>query len=925
MFTVGAISFIAPAALLGLAVLPVLWWLLRVIPPAPKRLSFPAIRLIMRLVNPEEESAKTPLWLTLLRLAMLVLIILAAAHPILNAGGKLAGSGPLVVVVDDGWTSAKNWRKRQTVFANLVDQAERNGRPVAVITTAPGPADSSRDMASLLTADSARRFLGALQPKPWPVNRDAAASILNDLDIGTAADVFWLSNGLKQIGEDESTNEFANGLQRLGKVTVFSDPAEDMPVILLPPVSERTGLKATFRRLQRSGSQSLKLRYRDEKGGVLARRDAVIGPGKKEGTFQLDVPAELRNRITLIEIENQNTAAATVLVDERWRRRPVGLVSAIKRSGDQPLLDNLFYLDRALDPFTEVRLGTIQELLKRELALMLLADPGKMNKVERTALGRWIESGGVAVRFAGPKLATKQGLTVDPFLPVRLRKGDRELGGALSWSKPAHLAAFDEKSPFAGLTVPGDVFIHRQVLAQPAVDLSEKTWARLSDGTPLVTAEKRGRGWLVFFHITASPAWSNLPLSGLFVSMLQNLVQMSRGVTGKTSDALLKPLQSVNGFGRLGPARAGALAIKGGDFLGQKPGPHHPPGFYGDEAARRAFNLSPSLGQMAAIGALDAGIATANYQASREKDYRGHLLMAALLLAILDIIASYTLRGYFTRARTAAIVACIVIGLGSLSPASAQQKFDPLQGPDEKLMSPTLKIRLAYVKTGNRRIDDTSFAGLTGLAFITNSRTAADMGRPIAIDPAADELSYYPLIYWPISEDAENIDAATAARLNKYMKSGGTIFFDTRDHGSSGINSDRLEEISRHLDLPTMTAIPSDHVLTKAYYLLREFPGRWTGGRLWVERMAGQSPGSGGSSGRRVNDGVSSIIVGAHDWAAAWALDDARKPLFPAVPGGERQREMAYRFGINLMMYVLTGNYKADQVHLPAILERLGQ
>ncbi len=54
-------------------------------------------------------------------------------------------------------------------------------------------------------------------------------------------------------------------------------------------------------------------------------------------------------------------------------------------------------------------------------------------------------------------------------------------------------------------------------------------------------------------------------------------------------------------------------------------------------------------------------------------------------------------------------------------------------------------------------------------------------------------------------------------------------------------------------------------------------------------------------------------------------MDETRKPQFPVVPGGERQREMAYRFGINLLMYVLTGNYKADQVHVPAIMERLGQ
>ena len=923
MFTMGALSFVAPAALLGLAFLPVLWWLLRVIPPAPKRLRFPAIRLVMKLVNPEEESAKTPLWLILLRLAILVLIIVGAAHPIFNAGSKMVGSGPLVLVVDDGWTAAQNWRKRQTIFANLVDQAERKGRPVAVITTAPVPINASRDPAGLMTADAARRHLGALQPKPWPVNRQAASAILSNLNIDAAANVFWLSDGIKSVGKDEDLPAFINELKRLGKVTIVAEPPAEAPLILMPPVSERAGLKMIFRRLERAASESWKLLFRDEKGGVLAQRDVTIGGGSKEGTYLLKVPVELRNRITQIEIQNQNTAGATVLVDERWRRRPVGLVSAIKRSGDQPLLDNLYYLDRALDPFTEVRVDTIKKLLRRELSLMVLADPGKIGKEDRKDIARWMADGGVAVRFAGPNLGSKKGLAKDPFLPVRLRQGDRELGGALSWSKPARFAAFDEKSPFAGISIPGDVLIHRQVLAQPAVDLAEKTWARLTDGTPLVTAEKHGRGWLVFFHITASPAWSNLPLSGLFVSMMQNLVQMSRGITGNSSDKQLKPIQSINGFGRLGPAHADALAIKGNEFMDQKPGPYHPPGFYGDTAARRAFNLSSSLGLLASIGGLEAGIDRTTYQISREKDYRGQLLTAALVLAILDIIASLALRGYFTMARATAILITFSLGIGSIAPVTAQQKNQPVKGLGDRLMSSTLKIRLAYVRTGNRQIDETSFAGLSGLAFVTNSRTAADMGRPIAIDPATDELSYYPLIYWPINEDAEIIGATTAARLNLYLKSGGTILFDTRDQGSSGINADRLEEITRNLDLPAMTAIPSDHVLTKAYYLLREFPGRWTGGRLWVERLSGQSGGA--SSGGRVNDGVSSIIVGANDWAAAWALNDARKPLYPAVPGGERQREMAYRFGINLMMYVLTGNYKADQVHLPAILERLGQ
>ena len=107
------------------------------------------------------------------------------------------------------------------------------------------------------------------------------------------------------------------------------------------------------------------------------------------------------------------------------------------------------------------------------------------------------------------------------------------------------------------------------------------------------------------------------------------------------------------------------------------------------------------------------------------------------------------------------------------------------------------------------------------------------------------------------------------------------------------------------------TIVPA---LDLSEYLLREFPGRWAGGPLWVERRGG-----------RHKDGVSSIVIGANDWAGAWAVDSLGRPMAAVVPGGERQREMAYRFGVNWVMYALTGNYKTDQVHVPAIIDRLGQ
>jgi hypothetical protein len=159
-------------------------------------------------------------------------------------------------------------------------------------------------------------------------------------------------------------------------------------------------------------------------------------------------------------------------------------------------------------------------------------------------------------------------------------------------------------------------------------------------------------------------------------------------------------------------------------------------------------------------------------------------------------------------------------------------------------------------------------------------------------------------------------------RINRYIETGGTILFDTRDsgdrtpgaYGSGGESAQRLRAIAAGVKIPTLVPIPPDHVLTKSFYLLHEFPGRWNRGQVWVEPAED-----------RINDGVSSVIVGGNDWAGAWAMDRGGHPLYPVVPGGEQQREIAMRFGVNLVMYVLTGNYKSDQVHVPAILERLGQ
>ncbi len=244
-----------------------------------------------------------------------------------------------------------------------------------------------------------------------------------------------------------------------------------------------------------------------------------------------------------------------------------------------------------------------------------------------------------------------------------------------------------------------------------------------------------------------------------------------------------------------------------------------------------------------------------------------------------------------------------------------------------------LETKLAYVVTGNAEVDAISKAGLAGLTLFLAQRTALEPGDPIGLDIAHDELAFYPLIYWPIAPGAARPSEATLKRIDTYMKDGGTVLFDTRDSvvappGPGGETRSpgmlELRKILSSLDLPELEPVPRDHVLTKTFYLLRDFPGRFNSGQLWVEALPNVDEDRSGRPARG-GDGVSSIIITSNDLAGAWATRSDGQSMLPMVEGEPRQRELAFRAGVNIVMYTLTGNYKADQVHVPALLERLGQ
>jgi hypothetical protein len=893
--------FAAPWVLLALPALPLLWWLLRVTPPAPRSENFPAIRLLMGLHAREETPARTPWWLLLLRMVAATLVIVALARPVLDAGSILPGSGPVLLVVDNGWAAAGDWPRRMQAANTVLDRAERAGRQVAMLATAPDETAAAPRATAPLPVPDLRPRLAALHPEPWPPDRTTAAAALAEWHrSGTA--VVYLGDGLTHGGD---FSRFAGELEQAGAVTELRSPAAPAR-LLRPPRNEADRLVARVSQVAQPLAGQAAVLAQSGDGRTLARAVVDLPAGASEGTASIALPPELRNRLNRLVLEGPPSAASVVLLDERWRRRPVGLLAGDLATADTPFAGPLYYLRRALAPYTEVREADLATLLKREVSVLILADRPLPRGAERDALTKWVEQGGLLIRFAGPRTAEQPIGETDPLMPVKLLGGDRQLGGALSWAEPAGVAQFSASSPFAGLAVPDEVKVSRQVLAEPSADLASHTWAALADGTPLVTEAARGAGRIVLFHVTANADWSNLPLSGLFVDMLRRLVALSAGVAPTSDNTVLAPAETLDGYGLLSEPPQAATGLPASEIANTAASPRHPPGLYGPENGRRALNLSANLPAPEATPAVP-GARIEDYAAAVPEHALGPpLLAAAVLLLALDLLIALGLRGLLRPSRVGAAV--LLAGLMAAPGAHAL----------ETDTNPALATRLGYIVTGDGQLDQVSRSGLEGLSEYVNRRTAATLVEPDAVEPGKTDLSFYPLLYWPIAADAQPLSTDQAAALNDYMSRGGIILIDTRDSGSGagfapGAEA-ALQRVAQGLVVPPLAPLTTEHVLARAFYLLQDFPGRYTGDTVWVQRDQD-----------RANDSVSPVIIGGNDWAAAWAVDDAGRNPYAVIPGGARQRTLAYRFGVNLVMYALTGNYKGDQVHVPAILQRLGQ
>ena len=902
---IGPISFAAPLILAGLILLPALYLLLRATPPAPRRQIFPPLRLLHDIMPSERSPVRMPWWLLLLRLLATALVIIGFAGPEIVPPPLLPGHGPILLAIDNGWAAAQDFPARLAAARHLVDQAGARG--VVLLLTASPASGAPPRATGVLTRTAALAALGALHAEPWPSDRAADTRAVQEIRTHIP-DLTGVD-----LADDLAEPGLAAFRAALAPARIITGGTASLRLLEPPHLAPNGALIATVAIIPQPRAIAQSVLAETAAGAALARVTVNIPADTSRGSAAFDLPVALAGKITRLALPGMASPGGIALLDGATSRVVVGLVSGGTANPEQRLLGTLYYVRRTLPPGTTIRTGALDDLIASGANALILADL-PLNPADAARLHRFINAGGVAIRFAGPLTAAQpDALTPDPLLP-----GIRALGSALAAGKPEAIAAFDRNTPLAGLNLPKSATVSRQVLVNPATLDPATVWARLSDGTPIVIGARQGRGMLVSVLTTANAAWSTWPISADFPSLIDRLIHLGTGAVPKSGH--LHALRVLDGTGALILPGTGVRPLAAKAFAHVPISPAHPPGLWGDAHGSVALDLGGHIPPLARAS-LPAGVPVTGLDAiPRARRFGPDLLSLALALLIVDAAITLILRGAI-RLRSALVLLAVFAVMAPSPPAHAQDTPPPETPSD--VPPGAIAPMLAYVRTGNATTDEISRAGLAAISDQVNQETAAHLAAPRGVTPGVDNLNLFPLLYWPITDTTAPPDKAACHALDAFMAGGGLLVIDTDGGGSdlpgSGAGFDPGADTALHhatacLAIPPLERLTDRDTLAHTFFLNRRFPGRFEGAPVYIA-----------AKGARDADGVSPVVIGSNDWAGAWALDGAGMPMRALLPGTPGQRQAANWFGVNLVMYALTGTYKSDQVQIPAILRRLAQ
>ena len=881
----GHLGFLYPSLLWGLLLLPALYLLIRLLPPRPQTVTFPALDLLKNLTKRLPPPRTPPWWLMLLRMLAIAFFIVAMAHPLLKQDTANLNQSPMIVFVDNGWAAAQNWTPIKNRLRLILAHAQAENTPVYI----QGTADPFlAEKLNFISAQKALEALPKLQLRPWPTTPTHVAKALADAtEKNTTYQPIWLSAGIIAPSERDAFIATAEGL---GRLRVFLPERKNLPLSILKATPQQGGFAVQLYRPHISGEQDVSVTLQDMKGAFITRQSGQFKNNDSKADVTLTLPKQLQTP-GYFSIDGQQHLGSWFGVTNIAGLPKIGVVGG--EGSDFPLLNGFFYIEKALGPTLVPDKLDVTTTGQGYDVLFVVDQP-----TNPEALSQWAEAGGVLVSFADTWLQENTATT--PLLPVSLRAFPRTLEGAFSWTGALGLKGIMPNTPLTALTqtpLPEDVRIKKQFLPKADAAVSGKTWLSLEDDTPLVSGDRHGAGWRVLFHVPAVATWSNLPASGFFVQLLETLSALS--VANMAEEANFNfPLPAykvLTAQTHLTAPRQGEVLTKQGQPVSQKA----PPGIYGSRQTPYIHQLPEKERKKAQIrpGDLRGLVATLYGAEEQQKSFTVPLLLLALMLMVVDSLLRLNLIHKKLLAKAARAVPLAMLGFAFF--------VAPPNALAEPLPEGAHEVQLAFFESGNTAVNTISMRGLTSLGQILATRTTVTPAPPQKLNPATDELGFYPVIFWPVTSNLAGINKQAAENIRLYVENGGLLVIDGLT--DAGHARQAVQAITNKILPFPLKALDDEHVLNRSYYLLKnQTPGRQTG-TLWLAQ----------------NHRLSRIIVGAHDWLGAWAHHEDGEPLRPIPGGGNGQRAKSVQFGINVVMYALLGDYKADQTHVDTLLKRM--
>ncbi|MBC6445034.1 MAG: DUF4159 domain-containing protein, partial [Alphaproteobacteria bacterium GM202ARS2] len=816
----------------------------------------------------------------------------------------LSNDAPLLLVIDNGWATAAHWHTHMQTLRDTLASLPDHRFILLPTATPPDP-----NTLSILSARQAQTALDSLNPHPWHPQNAIIAQTLTNKDTNTPrlnhlSAILWSHDAIDSPDKNTLKDTLQAHADRLN-IPFYSltEPSLSLPIVLAPPPKTAQPqllayvLTPPTLPTQRADSPSYHLQGFDADNRLLFDKPLTLD-SQETPVYASAEQAHFLHQLHNLRLRTpqHQRHAATVLLRDSQSRQPSIFVLNPSSESPPPLLNSNHYITQALNRPT--RNASLANALKQKADIIFWHDQTtRIPTDEQSHLLSWLEQGGILVRFASPHV---QDLDADPnLLPAPLYEITASTRGFLADSTDSSTLHFAEHSPFHQLPSTPTHIAPTFAFIEPPPDVH--IWAYTDDHRPLISARRVGNGWLVFFHTPLHPLRSDLALDTLFPTILATLTRLrtyqgSTSLNSHTPSTLWQPLQLLDGWGQLSSPTATTQALN----ADARPSPQTPPGIYATTYERRALNLGDNLSPPIPFINAPPPLQPTPPQ------HNQHTLQGWLLTAIILLLAIHTLL-LLRRAHRPSPTQPSRLSTTSTATAAALvfcYAFFPCLTSAQDLAgdAPFYAPRIGYMLSNDKEQDSLSHKGLSQLTRFINARTVAQLAEPLALTPQSPLLPFVPLIYWPVTSSNTPLSPQDTRTIEHYLSKGGIILFDTLTPKAN---------LEPSLSLPPLTPIDDEHTVTRSFFLLPLNLWRKTNTPVpWSDHHA------------QAHIPTASVFASQQNWAQLWQ-NHLYMPQHPSLTGILTQQTLAMRFGLNLVLYALTGNYKRDQIHALTIIERL--